>query len=95
LGAIDEKYDVAISTNFSQLEFIVVEDVETAQRCIELLKREQLGVSTFIALNKQQQYWPQIRKVPNTPENAPRMIDLIRVNDQNVRSNLGTNCMRC
>uniref|UniRef100_A0A915MT02 Structural maintenance of chromosomes protein n=1 Tax=Meloidogyne javanica TaxID=6303 RepID=A0A915MT02_MELJA len=84
LGAIDEKYDSAISVNFPQLEYIVTDTIQTAQQCIELLKREQLGVSTFIALDKQQQYWRNIRAVPKTPENAPRLFDLIRVKDEHV-----------
>ena len=84
MGAIDGKYDVAISTNFTGLDIIVVDDVDTAQKCIELLKREQLGVCSFLALKKQEQFWPNIKSVPKTPENAPRLIDLIRVNDQQV-----------
>ncbi|CAK5074944.1 unnamed protein product [Meloidogyne enterolobii] len=84
LGAIDEKYDTAISVNFPQLEYIVTDTIQTAQQCIELLKREQLGVSTFIALDKQQQYWRNIRAVPKTPENVPRLFDLIRVKDEHV-----------
>lgn len=84
MGAIDEKYDVAISTNFNSLDIIVVDDVDTAQQCIELLKRERLGVCSFLALKKQEHYWPNIRNKPKTPENTPRLIDLIRVNDQQV-----------
>lgn len=84
LGAIDAKCDTAISINFPQLEFIVTDTIQTAQQCIELLKREELGVSTFIALDKQQQYWKHIRAVPKTPENAPRLFDLIRVKDEHV-----------
>ena len=84
MGGIDEKYEVTISTNFPQLDYIVVDNVETGQLCIELLKLEQLGTATFMALNKQQHFWPQIRKVPETPENTPRLIDLIRVNDEQV-----------
>ena len=82
MGAIDAKYDIAISINFPQLEYIVTDTVQTAQRCIELLKHEQLGVSTFIALDKQQKYWRNIRAVTKTPENAPRLFDLIRVKDE-------------
>jgi structural maintenance of chromosome 4 len=84
LGAIDVKYDTAISINFPQLDYIVTDTVQTAQRCIELLKREQLGISTFIALEKQQHYWRNIRVVPKTPENAPRLFDLICVKDEHV-----------
>lgn len=84
LGAIHDKYNVAISTNFPQLDYILVDNVKTAQECIELLKRENLGTATFISLEKQQRFWQYIKRVPKTPENAPRLIDLIRVNDQEV-----------
>ncbi|KAL3101394.1 hypothetical protein niasHT_021512 [Heterodera trifolii] len=84
LGAIDQKYDVAISTTCFALDHIVVEDVPTAQQCIDLLKRHKLGVASFIALNKQTHYWNAIRQKPKTPENAPRLFDLIRVADENI-----------
>uniref|UniRef100_A0A183C6U5 Structural maintenance of chromosomes protein n=1 Tax=Globodera pallida TaxID=36090 RepID=A0A183C6U5_GLOPA len=84
LGAIDQKYDVAISTTCFALDHIVVEDVPTAQQCIDLLKRHKLGVASFIALNKQSHFWNSIRQQPNTPENAPRLFDLIRVADEKI-----------
>uniref|UniRef100_A0A914I5F6 Structural maintenance of chromosomes protein 4 n=1 Tax=Globodera rostochiensis TaxID=31243 RepID=A0A914I5F6_GLORO len=84
LGAIDQKYDVAISTTCYALDHIVVDDVPTAQQCIDLLKRHKLGVASFIALNKQSHFWNSIRQRPNTPENAPRLFDLIRVADEKI-----------
>ena len=39
LGTIDEKYDVAISTAAPGLDSMVVETVETAQACIEYLRK--------------------------------------------------------
>lgn len=52
LGAIDAKYDIAISTACGRLENIVVEDVATAQQCIQFLKDNNVGRATFIALEK-------------------------------------------
>lgn len=52
LGGIDAKYDVAISTACGRLENIVVEDVATAQQCIQFLKDHNVGRATFIALEK-------------------------------------------
>lgn len=52
LGAIDKKYDIAISTCCGRLDNIVVEDVNTAQQCIQYLKDNNLGRATFIALDK-------------------------------------------
>jgi structural maintenance of chromosome 4 len=53
LGGIDERYDVAISTCCPQLENILVDSVETAQKCISFLKDKNLARMTFIALDKQ------------------------------------------
>uniref|UniRef100_A0A7N2MVZ9 SMC hinge domain-containing protein n=1 Tax=Quercus lobata TaxID=97700 RepID=A0A7N2MVZ9_QUELO len=50
LGAIDAKYDVAISTACPGLDYIVVETTGVAQACVELLRRENLGVATFMIL---------------------------------------------
>ena len=44
------KFDVAISTACSGLDYIVVETTTTAQACVELLCRENLGVATFMIL---------------------------------------------
>lgn len=52
LGGIDAKYDVAISTCCGRLDNIVVEDVATAQTCIQFLKDNNIGRATFIALEK-------------------------------------------
>lgn len=53
LGAIDDKYDGAISTACGALNNIVVDTVDTAQKCIQHLKQFNLGIATFIALEKQ------------------------------------------
>ena len=52
LGTIDEKYDVAISTACPGLDDIVVDTMETAVKCVEFLKKHDLGCATFIALDK-------------------------------------------
>lgn len=54
MGAIDQKYDVAISTACGPLDNIVVDTVDTAQACIEFLKNHDIGRATFIALEKQE-----------------------------------------
>jgi structural maintenance of chromosome 4 len=53
LGSIDKQYDVAASTASAALDYIVVEDTPTAQRCVELLRSRGLGVATFLILDKQ------------------------------------------
>lgn len=54
MGAIDQKYDIAISTACGPLDNIVVDTVATAQWCIEFLKKYNLGRVTIIALEKQE-----------------------------------------
>lgn len=56
LGGIDKKYDVAISTCCGRLDNIVVDKVDTAEQCIKILKRDNIGRATFIALEKIQGY---------------------------------------
>lgn len=52
LGGIDVKYDVAISTCCGRLDNVVVDSVDTAQACIEYLKKYNIGRASFIALEK-------------------------------------------
>jgi structural maintenance of chromosome 4 len=75
LGAIDVKYDVAISTACPQLENMIVDSVPVAQQCIDHLRKNNLGRATFLCLDKLQQA-PAGRI--KTPENAPRLFDLIK-----------------
>ncbi|XP_046426199.1 structural maintenance of chromosomes protein 4 isoform X1 [Neodiprion fabricii] len=84
LGAIDSKYDVAISTACGPLDNILVDTVDTARRCIAFLRQNDIGRATFIALEKQQRLWSECRERIATPENVPRLFDLIRVEDEEV-----------
>ncbi|KAG2462051.1 SMC4 protein, partial [Polypterus senegalus] len=52
LGAIDEKYDVAISSSCGALDSILVDTIDTAQICVNFLKSQKVGVATFIGLDK-------------------------------------------
>lgn len=52
LGAIDDKYDVAISTACGALDNIVCDSIDTAQKCITFLKHNNIGAATFIGLDK-------------------------------------------
>ncbi|KAG4074231.1 hypothetical protein HA402_008979 [Bradysia odoriphaga] len=82
LGGIDAKYDIAISTCCGRLENIVVDTVDTAQKCIKHLADNRLGRATFIALEKMKPPHPRNQY----PENVHRLYDLIRVEDDRVRS---------
>lgn len=58
LGAIDEKYDVAISSSCGALDHIVVDTIDTAQKCVTFLKEQNIGRATFIGLDKVKIIWP-------------------------------------
>lgn len=65
LGAIDEKYDVAVSTACAALDHIVVDTINTAQQCVEYLKQHGVGVATFIGLDKMER-WKTVCRKPLT-----------------------------
>ncbi|KAM8853656.1 structural maintenance of chromosomes protein 4 isoform 1-T2 [Synchiropus picturatus] len=84
LGAIDEKFDVAISSSCGALDNIVVDTIDTAQKCVTFLKEQNIGVATFIGLDKMK-VWERLMAPITTPENSPRLFDMVRVQDQSVR----------
>ncbi|XP_051718015.1 structural maintenance of chromosomes protein 4 [Ctenopharyngodon idella] len=84
LGAIDEKYDVAISSSCGSLDNILVDTIDTAQKCVTFLKAQNIGVATFIGLDKMK-VWQQSMGSISTPENIPRLFDMVRVKDESVR----------
>uniref|UniRef100_A0A3B3I7V9 Structural maintenance of chromosomes protein n=1 Tax=Oryzias latipes TaxID=8090 RepID=A0A3B3I7V9_ORYLA len=84
LGAIDEKYDVAISSCCGALDNIVVDTIDTAQKCVTFLKEQNIGVATFIGLDKMKT-WEKNMAPIRTPEDSPRLFDMVRVNDDSVR----------
>jgi hypothetical protein len=68
LGAIDAKYDVAISTACGALDYIVVETTSEAQRVVEFLRRNKLGVATCLILEKQRHLARAMAERVQTPE---------------------------
>jgi structural maintenance of chromosome 4 len=87
LGAIDGKYDVAISTACGALNNLVVETTSGAQACVAYLRKHNLGRTTFLILEQlgylKSKYAQHFRGV-NTPSGqpAPRLFDLVKVNDE-------------
>lgn len=78
LGVIDEQYDVAISTAAgSGLDSMVVETVETAQACINYLRKNKLGYANFICLNKLRNFNLAPIQTPGDPSRIKRLFDLI------------------
>jgi len=82
LGTIDSKYDVAISTACKALDYIVVDSTTTGEQCINFLKQQNLGRTTFIVLEKVQHLAAKLNANLKIPENAERLIDLITVKDK-------------
>jgi structural maintenance of chromosome 4 len=82
LGAIDERYDVAISTACGALDNFVTDTVEAGQQCIEYLRKTSLGRGHFICLDKL-----RARDLGpiHTPEHAPRLFDLVEAKDERFR----------
>ncbi|KAL4872364.1 hypothetical protein BDV12DRAFT_142631 [Aspergillus spectabilis] len=78
LGTIDEKYDVAISTACPALENMVVDTVEVGQQCIDYLRKNNLGRSNFILLDRLPKR--DLSRIM-TPENVPRLFDLVKPKD--------------
>lgn len=72
LGAIDKKYDVAVSTACGALDNVVVSDAVAAQRCVELVRKEKLGVVTCLMLDKQRQLVNSAAEKVTPPEGRPR-----------------------
>ncbi|XP_056612785.1 structural maintenance of chromosomes protein 4 [Triplophysa dalaica] len=84
LGAIDEKYDIAISSSCGSLDNILVDSIDTAQKCVTFLKSQNIGVATFIGLDKMK-VWQKSMGSISTPENIPRLFDMVRVKDEAMR----------
>ncbi|KAF1920585.1 RecF/RecN/SMC [Ampelomyces quisqualis] len=82
LGAIDQKYDVAISTACPQLDNMVVDTVESGQQCIEHLRKNTLGRANFIILDRLAK---RDMSAVQTPEDVPRLFDLVKPKDEKLR----------
>lgn len=66
MGAIDEKYDVAVSTACGSLDCIIVDTMDTAQACVESLKQSHIGQAAFMALDKQEKWREYLNKKIST-----------------------------
>jgi structural maintenance of chromosome 4 len=85
LGAIDPEYDVAISTACPPLDYIVVDTTSAAQRCVDLLRSNNLGVATFLILEKQVHLKKFLTETVDTPEKVPRLFDLVKCDSADIK----------
>ncbi|RKO98516.1 hypothetical protein CXG81DRAFT_526, partial [Caulochytrium protostelioides] len=82
LGSVETAYDVAVTTACGSLDNIVVDTVESAQACLRFLKQNNVGRATFTCLDKLSS--ANMQPIP-TPENVPRLFDLIEPLDARYR----------
>ncbi|GIL65143.1 hypothetical protein Vafri_18951 [Volvox africanus] len=85
LGAIDAKYDAAVSTAVGALDNVLVETASDAQRAVEHLRRTNAGCATFLILEKQQYLERASLEQIDTPEGCPRLFDLVKIKDAKLR----------
>jgi structural maintenance of chromosome 4 len=69
---------VAVTTACSALNNLVVDTVEQGQACIEHLRKGNVGRASFMVLEKLP---PKDLNPIETPENVPRLFDLIKPKD--------------
>ena len=79
LGAIDNKYDVAITTACGALNHQVVQTTKQAQQCVEFLRVNGLGRATFIILDKIQYLAKYMNRNVHLPHGVQRLFDLVKV----------------
>ncbi|KAF7234032.1 hypothetical protein EG68_10086, partial [Paragonimus skrjabini miyazakii] len=88
LAAIPSRYDVAISTACSALDHIVTDTMDTAQQAVTFLKQNNLGLATFIGLDKMQK-WTEKSKahftLPSGDFQVQRLYDLVQTVDDTVK----------
>nr|AAS90118.1 condensin subunit [Tetrahymena thermophila] len=82
LAAINEEYDVAITTACGQLDNIIVDRYDDAQNAVNYLRKEKIGKAQFIALDKIEHNRQYMEKQFQCPRGSQRLFDLIQFKDQ-------------
>ena len=77
LGAIDAKYDTAISMACGMLDHIVVTTTDAGVACMEYLRTNQIGRASFIVLEQLSKMEEKMNAPKTIPDNALRLFDLI------------------
>ena len=85
LGAIDQKYDVAISTACSQLDFLVVDTTQNARNIITYLRNNNIGTASIIILDKVAWVEKYCKKSYQCPEGTQRLFDLVKCDDKRLQ----------
>lgn len=82
LGVIDSKYDIAVTTACSNLDSIVVETVDHAQKCLDFLKKNNVGRATFLILEKIAWVESKMKENFKIPNNCERLFDIVKYKNQ-------------
>lgn len=85
LGSIAAEYDVAVTTACKSLNDIVVETSKGAEECVKFLRERNLGRATFIVLEQMADWAERMKRPARTPENTPRLFDLIQDVDDAIK----------
>ncbi|TNN08982.1 Structural maintenance of chromosomes protein, partial [Schistosoma japonicum] len=88
LGAVPSRYDIAISTACGALDHIVTDTMDTAQKAVSFLKQNNLGQTTFIALDKMKKWAEKSSSpfsIPKVSFQVERLYDLVQTVDSDVK----------
>ena len=86
LGAIDQKYDVAISTACSQLDYLVVDNTQNARNILSYLRNNNIGTASIIILEKVSWVERYFNKDYQCPSGTQRLFDLVRFQDKRLQN---------
>jgi len=86
LGAIDQKYDIAISTACNQLDFLVVDNTQNARNILTYLRNHNIGTASIIILEKVAWVERYFNKDYQCPEGTKRLFDLVKFEDKRLQN---------
>jgi structural maintenance of chromosome 4 len=82
LGWIDQKYDIAISTISPKFNHILVDTMDTAKNCLELLKKDRIGMAKLLSLENIMGWKDKMREPFTAPPQSMRLFDLVKKKDE-------------
>ena len=86
LGAIDQKYDIAISTACNQLDYLVVDNTQNARNILNYLRNNNIGTASIIILEKVSWVERYFNKDYQCPQGTQRLFDLVKFEDKRLQN---------
>ena len=86
LGAIDQKYDIAISTACNQLDYLVVDNTQNARNILTYLRNNSIGTASIIILEKVTWVERYFNKDYQCPPGTQRLFDLVKFEDKRLQN---------